>query len=133
AEIEVPSADDGGSDSGSWGFDEEEAHLQTYGGERVLLVEASMNAVVVEIPVPEGAAGAGQVAVRVMSDGDFRMTLTLGNLKGAPVPVGNSRRRWREVLFPLTRPLSFSSGERLRLQLESLAVPVVLQAVRFMP
>jgi len=103
--------------------------------ERVGLVFAPLvEALTVALPVPPEAAGAGRVALRVLSDGPFGLSIVLGSHESRVVRSGDTRRRWKELQFPLPAPLA---GEALsapmRIVCESAEQPVLLEAIRFLP
>ncbi|MEZ6017071.1 MAG: hypothetical protein R3F49_18285 [Planctomycetota bacterium] len=99
-----------------------------------LLFKPGQEALAVTFPAPAEAAGAGRIVLRVMSDGPFTLHLALGANDTTPVASGDTRRRWREVAFPLGGPLSAEALKGpLRLVRDASELPVIIEAIRFLP
>lgn len=106
--------------------------LETAAGEALLLDKAETSQEITHL-IPALARGAGHVALRVMSDRNYRVGVQLGSTKLAPVDAGNTRREWRELMFALPAPLSFEEGEEVVLQFGPMKAPVLIEAIRFLP
>jgi len=88
----------------------------------------------VTFPAPPEAEGAGHVTLRVMSDGPFSMQLALGPLQTRVARSGDTRRRWKEMTFSLRAPLTGDAlTGPLRIIRDSATLPVVVEAIRFLP
>ncbi|MEM9381296.1 MAG: hypothetical protein AAGB93_15190 [Planctomycetota bacterium] len=90
--------------------------------------------VTITFPAPEGAAGAGHVAVRAMSYGPFEIQMRLGDHTTRVAKSGSTRRRWKEITFSLPAPLAVDAvAEPMAMTRVTGELPVLVEAIQFLP
>lgn len=116
-----------------WELPEGKAKIMEYDERTVLYVDRSEATLELSRSIPVEAKGAGQVLLRVMCDGEYKVALKVGSVTLPAVDGGDTRREWRELMFPLSRPLTVNEGDRVTVVREPTKAPVLIEAIRFMP
>ncbi|MEM9801890.1 MAG: hypothetical protein AAGA20_16305 [Planctomycetota bacterium] len=120
--------------NGDWDVSDPKVAITTHNDRPVLFFKEGDSDVAVACPTPAEARGAGSVSLRVGSDGPIEFRLEIGDRTTRTMPMGPTRRQWRELVFRFDRPLGEDEvGVPLRIVRTSSEMPVVVEAVRFLP
>jgi hypothetical protein len=118
----------------SWTLPAEGVRIAANAEQAGLAFVAGEQALTVTLPVPEGAVGAGRVALRVLCDGAFAFRVVIGDHESKVVRSNDTRRRWKELQFPLPAPLPKDAlVTPMRIERISAERPVLLEAIKFLP
>jgi hypothetical protein len=118
----------------SWTLPAEGVRLAASGDRAGLAFVVGEEALTVTLPVPQGAVGAGRVALRVLCDGAFAFRVVIGEHESTLVRGTDTRRRWKELQFPLPAPLPKEAlATPMRIERVSAERPVLLEAIKCLP
>lgn len=115
-----------------WELPETGVDVAVLGERSVLLFERGDEPCAVTFPAPGGAAGAGRVVLRVLSDGPFEMQVALGDRRTSVARSAATLRRWKEMAFALPGPLTAGDlAGPLQVVRVTSELPVAVEAIRF--
>jgi hypothetical protein len=118
----------------SWTLPAEGVQIVIHDERAGLVFAAGEEALTVALPAPPEAAGAGRIALRLLCDGSFAFRVTIGDHESKVVRGNDTRRRWKELQFPLPAPVANAAlATPMRIERVSAERPVLLQAIKFLP